>query len=120
MSYDNLVAVFNGHKNLTIVPRPRDNLPKSIKGGASWGHCFPQHDCARPTYFIVHGECTYAVTGVDSDTLDLLAKSILIQDLAAKRPTRLFLFAWQWLIDGTGTILPVGQLFLPRKGTENA
>ena len=34
MSYNNLVAVFDEHKNLTIVPRPQDVLPESIKGGA--------------------------------------------------------------------------------------
>ena len=56
MSYNNLVAIFDKHKNLAIVPRPRDDLPKTIKGGASWGQCYPQHDHAGPTYFIIHGD----------------------------------------------------------------
>lgn len=62
MSYDNLVATFHNHDNLTIVPRPRDKLPETIKGNAHWGHCFPQHDCTGPMYFIVQGDWNWTYT----------------------------------------------------------
>ena len=61
MSNNNLVASFHNHNNLAIVPRPRDDLPESIKGNAHWGWCFPQHECTGPTYFIVWGDWTYAI-----------------------------------------------------------
>ena len=62
----------------------------------------------------------HSVTSIDSDMLDLQAKDTPNCNLANKLPFRLFNITWQWLIDGTGTLPPIGWFHALREDTENA